>query len=542
MTKTLLLADDSVTMQKVVGITFANEDVHLVTVDNGDAALERALEVRPDVVLADVGMPGLNGYELCGAIKAEPSLRNVKVILLTGTFDTYDETRAREVGADAHVSKPFEAQALVDQVHALLSAPPARPTAPPPAATPQRAAPRLPDLSELEPPPLDFDPLSMDDDAPGGVGGALDTDVEDFPARSPRAGDPTRPASPDELPDLYGGGASKTMLLGADDMLDPLPPAPRSTPAPAARPAPAPAPKPAAPPRAAAPPPPPPPQRAPAAPRPSAEANQKTTLMPPPAALGEDLFPADVELFGPEPQGFGTSDAESSGVFGEPDEVEAAPPLPRGGPAAAPQRAALFGETLLKDFPSLDDAGDDARETDEVPAPASARPAAAARPAPAPAPARRPPPPPLPELDEDDGEEELELSSVEEEIPWAEPLETDEPATPNYFREPVTPPPLTPPRRPEPPAPRAPQAAPVPAPARPAARPSAPAPAPAVVLDPDVVNDAIEKLAWEAFGPLAETIVREVVKQVETIAWETIPQIAERLVQEEIARLKKDEE
>jgi hypothetical protein len=253
-----------------------------------------------------------------------------------------------------------------------------------------------------------------------------------------------------------------------------------------------------------------------------------------PPSINEDLFPADVELFGPEPQGFGTADVESSGVFGEPEEVESAPPLPKGPAPHAPQRAALFGETLLKDFPSLDDAGDM-----ELEPPPRAKPAAAARPAPtppAPAPTRRPPP--APELD-DDGEEELELSHVEEEIPWAEPLETDEPATPNYFREPVNPPPLVPPRRPEPASARAPQAPPAPA-ARPAARP-APA-VPAVVLDPDVVNDAIEKLAWEAFGPLAETIVREVVKQVETIAWETIPQIAERLVQAEIARLKKDEE
>jgi CheY-like chemotaxis protein len=94
MPKTLLLADDSVTMQKVVGITFANEDVRLVTVDNGDDALERAREVKPSVVLADVGMPGLNGYELCAAIKSEPELKHIRVILLTGTFDTYDETCA----------------------------------------------------------------------------------------------------------------------------------------------------------------------------------------------------------------------------------------------------------------------------------------------------------------------------------------------------------------------------------------------------------------------------------------------------------------
>ena len=538
MTKTLLLADDSVTMQKVVGITFANEDVHLVTVDNGDAALERAIEVRPDVVLADVGMPGLNGYELCAAIKAEPALRNVKVILLTGTFDTYDETRAREVGADAHVSKPFEAQALVDQVHALLAAPSARPTAPPP-PTPPRAAPKLPDLSELEPPPLDFDPLEIDEPE-----GRFDTGIDDLPARSPRPGDPTRPSAPDELPDLYDAG-NKTTLLGAEDMLESPPPLPPQRPAPAAKPASAPAArpaaapparpapaaaKPAAPPRPAAPPPAAPRPAAP--PRPAPETNQKTTLMPP--TLGEDLFPPDVELFGPEPQGFGTTDVESSGVFGEPEEVEAAPPLPRGPAPAAPQRAALFGETLLKDFPSLDDAGE---EEESLPA----KPAATAPPTPppAPAPTRRPPPPPIPRLDDDDDEEELELSNVEEEIPWAEPLETDEPATPNYFREPVSPAPLVPPRRPEPASearPRAPQA---PAPSR---APARPAPAPAVVIDTDKVNDAIEKLAWEAFGPLAETIVREVVKQVETIAWETIPQIAERLVQEEIARLKKNEE
>ena len=74
MPKTLLLADDSVTIQKVVGISFANEDVVLLTVDNGDDAVARAREARPDLVLADVVMPGKNGYEVCEAIKADPSL------------------------------------------------------------------------------------------------------------------------------------------------------------------------------------------------------------------------------------------------------------------------------------------------------------------------------------------------------------------------------------------------------------------------------------------------------------------------------------
>lgn len=121
MPKTLLLADDSVTIQKVVGISFANEDVVLLTVDNGDDAVTRAQEARPDLVLADIAMPGKDGYEVCEAIKADPALRHIPVLLLSGTFETFDEDRARAVGADGNITKPFEAQALVDRVNDLLA-------------------------------------------------------------------------------------------------------------------------------------------------------------------------------------------------------------------------------------------------------------------------------------------------------------------------------------------------------------------------------------------------------------------------------------
>ena len=132
MPKTLLLADDSVTIQKVVGISFANEDVALLTVDNGDDAIAQAREAHPDIVLADVVMPGMNGYEVCQAIKSDPQLQHTPVLLLTGTFEAFDEERAAEAGADGHITKHFEAQALVDQVNAHL----AQATAPSPAAEP----------------------------------------------------------------------------------------------------------------------------------------------------------------------------------------------------------------------------------------------------------------------------------------------------------------------------------------------------------------------------------------------------------------------
>ncbi len=163
MPKTLLLADDSVTIQKVVGISFASEDIQLVAVDNGTAAVAKAREVRPDIVLADVVMPGLNGYEVCRQIKADPSLRHVPVLLLTGTFEAFDEARAREVGSDGHITKPFEAQALVDLVNARLAA--AAPPAPVAAAA-KSAVGSSPLFGEEEEP---FDFMSDENTEPSGV-------------------------------------------------------------------------------------------------------------------------------------------------------------------------------------------------------------------------------------------------------------------------------------------------------------------------------------------------------------------------------------
>ena len=126
------------TIQKVVGISLANEDIDLVTVDNGDDAVTRAAETRPDIVLADIVMPGKNGYEVCEALKNDPQLAHVPVLLLTGTFESFDSERAHQAGADGHITKPFEAQSLVDQVNELLAktAGQAPPTPVPPEAAP----------------------------------------------------------------------------------------------------------------------------------------------------------------------------------------------------------------------------------------------------------------------------------------------------------------------------------------------------------------------------------------------------------------------
>jgi CheY-like chemotaxis protein len=117
----ILLADDSITIQKVVNLTFADEGIEVVSVSNGDMAERRLNEVNPDLVLADIFMPGKNGYELCESIKQSPQFGNVPVVLLVGAFEPFDQAEARRVRADAHLTKPFESRTLVETVRKLIN-------------------------------------------------------------------------------------------------------------------------------------------------------------------------------------------------------------------------------------------------------------------------------------------------------------------------------------------------------------------------------------------------------------------------------------
>jgi CheY-like chemotaxis protein len=118
--KTLLLADDSVTIQRVVALIFADEDVEVVTVSDGDQAIRTIESSPPDIVLADVGMPGRNGYEVARHIKGSPRLARIPVMLLTGAFEPADEGRIAESGCDGVLAKPFEAQEVIARVRELL--------------------------------------------------------------------------------------------------------------------------------------------------------------------------------------------------------------------------------------------------------------------------------------------------------------------------------------------------------------------------------------------------------------------------------------
>jgi CheY-like chemotaxis protein len=123
MEKRILLADDSLTIQKVVELTFADSDYRVTAVSNGRVALERVREEPPDLILADVVMPEKNGYELCEEIKRNPATAHIPVVLLAGTFEPFDRARAEGLDCDAIVSKPFDSRELFRKVEALLAQP-----------------------------------------------------------------------------------------------------------------------------------------------------------------------------------------------------------------------------------------------------------------------------------------------------------------------------------------------------------------------------------------------------------------------------------
>ena len=120
MRRTILLADDSPTIHRLVTNTFADADFEIVSVSNGEAAVRKFEEIHPHVVLADIYMPGKTGYEVCTYVRQHPTVGSTPVILLVGAFDVFDEQRAQEIGANGHITKPFEPQALFSLVESVL--------------------------------------------------------------------------------------------------------------------------------------------------------------------------------------------------------------------------------------------------------------------------------------------------------------------------------------------------------------------------------------------------------------------------------------
>jgi CheY-like chemotaxis protein len=116
----LLLADDSITIQKVVELVLTPEDFQIKAFNDGEEAMDKVATYKPHIILADIDMPKLTGYQLCERVKNNPATAHIPVILLAGAFEPFDEEQAKSVGADDFIIKPFESQELISKVKALV--------------------------------------------------------------------------------------------------------------------------------------------------------------------------------------------------------------------------------------------------------------------------------------------------------------------------------------------------------------------------------------------------------------------------------------
>ena len=103
----ILVADDNSNIQKMVALALKDEGIDVVAVGNGDAAMRKIPDLRPDLVLADIFMPVRNGYEVCEFVKNDSRYMNTPVVLLVGAFDPLDEDETQRVRADGVLKKPF---------------------------------------------------------------------------------------------------------------------------------------------------------------------------------------------------------------------------------------------------------------------------------------------------------------------------------------------------------------------------------------------------------------------------------------------------
>ncbi len=117
----LLLADDSITIHKVIELILSGEGFEIMTTSNGEDALAAIPTFNPDIVLADVEMPKMNGYTLCEKIKEDPSTSRIPVLLLAGAFEPFEEESIKKVRADGFVVKPFDAQELINKIYDAIA-------------------------------------------------------------------------------------------------------------------------------------------------------------------------------------------------------------------------------------------------------------------------------------------------------------------------------------------------------------------------------------------------------------------------------------
>ena len=117
----ILLVDDEPSIVKMVGKRLEVEGFDVVVAMDGQAGLEKARSEHPDLIVLDLMLPKLNGYEICTMLKQDPRYQKIPIVLFTAKTQAKDEQLGKECGADAYVRKPFRAQELIEQIRKLIA-------------------------------------------------------------------------------------------------------------------------------------------------------------------------------------------------------------------------------------------------------------------------------------------------------------------------------------------------------------------------------------------------------------------------------------
>lgn len=120
-TKTVLVADDEAGVRALVRIALESDDVNVLEAGDGQVALEIARSECPDLIILDVAMPEIDGFEVCRAIKSDPTTRGCHVVMLTAMARRQDHEEGIAAGADDYLTKPFSPRALTELAERVLS-------------------------------------------------------------------------------------------------------------------------------------------------------------------------------------------------------------------------------------------------------------------------------------------------------------------------------------------------------------------------------------------------------------------------------------
>lgn len=123
MSAKVLIVDDEIDSLKLIGLLLESKGYQILAAQNGERAIEKALQESPDLVILDVMMPGMSGYEVCRRLRTDPRTATIPVLMFTAKTQVMDKVIGFEAGADEYLTKPIQPAELIDRVETLLASP-----------------------------------------------------------------------------------------------------------------------------------------------------------------------------------------------------------------------------------------------------------------------------------------------------------------------------------------------------------------------------------------------------------------------------------